>query len=267
MLPCVGTAQNKRRPMEYARFSICITPNPDSDLARLGRHWFGWDMDQGKELPLLQIEDLETSVLSLTGRLRRFGFHAPLTGAFRLARGHSPLSLHHTAQALSAHLDALEFPGLQLSADSGCLSIKPIGNTRDLTRMRHVIDRVFAEFRAPAPMEEKRLQRRRSELTSQQMQAVIDPRPPTEPVQAPLEYTLSGPLPKSEATDLRRRLLPILTPHLPRPYRVQSLTLCGEDAAGWFRVIQRYPLVGAIRARHAEKPTLSTASPDVPLWS
>ncbi|MEM8580764.1 MAG: DUF1045 domain-containing protein [Pseudomonadota bacterium] len=252
--------------MKYGRYSVCITPNPDSDLARLGRHWLGWDMDQGKERPLLKIEELETSVLSLSGRLRRFGFHAPLTSAFRLAGGHSPLSLHHTAQALSAHLDALEFPGLHLCADNGHLSLKPIGDTLELFRMGHVVDRVFAEFRDPAAKDDGRALRRRSELTTQQMQAVIDPRPPMRTPDTPVEFALSSPLPKSEVEDIRRRLLPVLTPHLPKPYRVQSLTLCGEDAAGWFHVIHRYPLVGAVRARRAQQPVLGTASPHVPLW-
>ncbi|MDJ0859094.1 MAG: DUF1045 domain-containing protein [Dinoroseobacter sp.] len=253
--------------MEYARFSICITPNPDSDLARLGRHWLGWDMDQGAELPLLRIEDLEFSVLSLSARLRRFGFHAPLTTPFRLADGHSPLSLHHTAQALSAHLDALEFPGLHLVADRARLSLRPIGDTSELLRLRHVVERVFDEFRAPAAGDPQRSERRRSELSSQQMQAVIDPRTPSRAPDAPFEYALSCTLLQDEADDLRRKLLPILTPTLPRPYRIQSLSLCGEDPNGWFRVIQRYPLVGAVRPRPADIPTLSTASPHVPLLS
>lgn len=253
--------------MTYARYSLCVTPAPDSDLARLGRHWMGWDMDQATELPFLKVEQLPVTVLSLTARLRRYGFHAPLMAPFRLAEGHSPLHLHHTAQALAAHLEALEFSGLSLSADARHLSLRPIGNIRGIERMRHVVAQVFGEFRAPVSPTAEPTTRRRSELSTAQMKAVIDRRAPPDTQAPEFEFALTERSAQQDASDLRRMLLPILTPNLPRPFYVQAITLCGEDMNGWFRVIQRYALVGSHALRSPEQPAAGAMPPTIPLWS
>ncbi|WP_425090781.1 DUF1045 domain-containing protein [Tropicimonas sp. S265A] len=251
--------------MKYARFSICITPDPDSDLARLGKHWLGWDIDQAVELPFLKVDNLKVSALSLTARVRRFGFHALLAPPFRLANGHSPLDLHHTAQALAAHLEALEFPGLYLSAEDDQLALRPMGDLAPLHRLQHIADQVFDEYRAPPPPDAAPQPRRRSELSAQQMQVVIGESLDPTKSERPFEFVLTEPRPRAEVTQLRQKLLPILSPNLPRPFHVQSITLCGEDQSGWFRVIQRYPLTGGLRTRAPDAPRLHTLVPQVPL--
>lgn len=253
--------------MKYARYSLCVTPAPDSDLARLGRHWLGWDMDQATELPSLKIEHLPVPVLALTEKIRRFGFHAPLTSPFRLANGHSPLALHHTSQALAAHLDALEFSGLYLSADAGHLSLRPVGDLSSIERLRYVVDQVFSEYRAPASRQDQSLGRRRSELSTEQMKAVIDQKPPPPEPNSQFEFVLTDKYSQTEANKLRQKLLPILTPNLPRPFRILSVSLCGEDTRGWFRVIQRYALAGASRVQTYGEQDAKPARPQVPHWS
>ena len=57
-------------------------------------------------------------------------------------------------------------------------------------------------------------------------------------------FTLSGKLPKAQATQLRAALAPVITPLIPRPFPVDTLSLCGEDAKGRFHLIHRETLSG-----------------------
>lgn len=254
--------------MKYTRFSICITPAPDSDLARLGKHWLGWDIDQGAELPFLKIENLPAPFHRLTARLRRYGFRAPLTAPFELAPGHSPLSLHHTAQALASHLETLEFPGLYLSSEDAHLSLRPLGDTDPLERLHHIAQEVFSGFHAPPASAPKASARRRPELSREQMQVLIDRSSrPAARNRAPFEFPLTDQRAQAETDQLRRRLLPILSPNLPRPFRVGALTLCGEGQSGWVRVIQRYAMTGGGRVHHVPSAQSRPEIAHVPLWS
>ena len=56
--------------------------------------------------------------------------------------------------------------------------------------------------------------------------------------------TLTGGLPPDVAAQVEATLAPHLAPLLPRPFVVDSLTLCGEDTAGQFHALHRFALTG-----------------------
>ena len=57
-------------------------------------------------------------------------------------------------------------------------------------------------------------------------------------------YTLSGKLPKAQATQLRAALDHVVIPLIPQPFPIDTLSLCGEDTAGRFHLVHRATLSG-----------------------
>lgn len=220
----------------YVSFALSCVPEPGSDLAVLGKHWFGWDVDSGTESALLNIEKLPRAPLALIGRHRRFGFQAPILAPFRLARGHSPLDLHHTVRAIADYFGPIKLPALRMARRRAGLCIVPLRGSPELRQVATTVRGVFDRFCAP-PARSAR---------STPPRAACDM-----PSEAPfeLQFQITDGLLPAEQARVFSILRPIIEPNLPRPFVIRSLTLLGEDQHGWFRKIQRYPLGGTSRVR------------------
>ena len=253
---------------DYRRYAIYYTPEPNGDLSRLGTHWLGWDADVGAPAQHLSIEDLGEDLAALTERPRRYGFHGTLKAPFRLHPDRSPLDLHHSVQRIAACSAPIVLPGLAISDRSGFLSLRPVGDTADLNDLS---DRLVSEldaFRAPATETEAAKWKNRR-LTDRQRAAVADWGYPFVFEDFCFHMTLTGPRPAKRLAQLQRILTPILEPNLPRPFEMNSVSLCGEAPNGFFRVIHRYgmaevedTLASVPRTESGEQ---ITAAPKLPL--
>lgn len=225
----------------YTRFALSCTPGPESDLAALGKHWLGWDLDIGSEAAFLKIDGLPRPPLALTAKIRRFGFQALLVAPFGLARGHSPLDLHHTAQAVAARFAPISMPGLRLASDADGLNLTPLGQPEILTRYADTVARVFDNFRADAPHGSTTSDRGMTAAQQRSFdQAGTAPRSPD----FSLRFRISDPMSEPDLIAVSRVLRPIMGPNLPRPFVLGGLSLVGENESGCFRLIQRYPFTG-----------------------
>lgn len=231
----------------YTRFAISCVPEPGSDLAVLGKHWLGWDVDTGTETALLKIDKLPRSPLALTGRVRRYGFQAPLIAPFRLARGHSPLDLHHSARALAENFSPIQVQALRMARRRTGLSLVPLDDTEELQRLATTVQGVFEEFSEP-------------NLQGQTKSPKVIPHPSAQDSPFELQFRITDAVPAAEMAAVFAILRPIMEPNLPRPFVIRSLSLLGEDPNGWFRLVQRYPLGGqasGMGARYGNAPRIT----------
>ena len=226
---------------DYRRYAIFFTPEPNSDLSRLGTHWLGWDSDIGAPAQHLSIEDLCDDLPSLTERPRRYGFHATLKAPFFLHPEHSPLDLHHAAQRIAAASTPVRLHGLALSDLGGFLALRPVGNTADLDELAERVVRELDVFRAP-PTDAETAKWKNRRLSDRQRDAVEEWGYPFVFEDFAFHMTMSGPRPAAQLEKLMRFLAPILEPNLPRPFEMRTLSLCGEAPDGFFRVIHRYAM-------------------------
>ena len=54
--------------------------------------------------------------------------------------------------------------------------------------------------------------------------------------------TLTSKLAKAEVTVVQTALAPVVAPLLPVPFKIDGISLVGEDEAGWFHLIERFPI-------------------------
>lgn len=229
----------------YSRFALSYTPDPETDLAVLGKHWLGWDLERGQNVPLLKIDRLTLPLSKIAARRRRYGCQALLVAPFRLAAGHSPLDLHHRARAIAEHCTEVTLAGLRLDPQSGAIALLPRDESPALERFCTTVTRSFKDLQVPA-------------TGPAHAEA---PRPDTPPA---FQFQLSDTLPRAELIALAAAMRPIIEPNLPRPFHLRSLSLVGEDATGWFRLIQRYPLRASGTALISDAP-IRAERPRMPL--
>ena len=252
----------------YRRYAIYYTPEPNSDLARLGTHWMGWDADVGAPAQHLSIEDLGEDLATLTERPRRYGFHGTLKAPFFLHQDRSPLDLHHAVQRIAAQGSPIVLPGLAISDSGGFLALRPVGDTSRLNDLANHLVRNLDGYRAPLTETETAKWRNRR-LTDRQRKFAGDWGYPFVFEEFRFHMTLTGPRPADRLARLQRILTPILEPNLPRPFEMKSISLCGEAPNGFFRVIHRYGMAEVEDTLAAVPRTESgeqiTAAPKLPL--
>ncbi len=225
----------------YSRYALYFTL-PDGPLARFGAGWLGWDVATGKaaehpEIPGLAIPDL-------TARPSKYGFHATLKPPFVLAEGLSAADLEAKLAAYVAHTPAVEAQALRLTRLGGFLALTPAGKASELTTLAAKLVRAFDNFRAPPGSEE--LARRRATGLSEEQEANLQRWGyPYVMEEFRFHITLTRKLTDAEAEATEKALAPHITPLLPKPFRLEAITLAGERADGFFEEITRIPLAPA----------------------
>lgn len=227
--------------MEFHRYAIYHTPR--GALARFGAGWLGWDVQTGQPTTPPDIGGLPAPWDEITGTPRKYGFHATVKPPFRLAEGWTETDL---LTAFTTHCDLaapVTLDGLELAQLGRFLALVPTGDTGHLNRLAADTVRTLDPFRA-ALTDADIARRRASGLTPEQDALLLQWGYPYVMDQFRCHYTLSGKLPKAQATRLRDILDQHVTPLIPRPFILDSLSLCGEDAAGRFHLFHRATLSG-----------------------
>lgn len=221
--------------MQFRRHAIYHLPA--GPLADFGATWLGWDARTGCR---------PTGGAPQGGALadmpRRYGFHATLKAPFRLAPGHDAAALALALRLLCDHLTGFALP-LELRHDHGFVALRPRHQPPELLALEAALVTRLDDFRALLTAGER--ERRNPDALPDQARAHLDhwgyPY-----VLDLFQYhlTLSGPLPPAQATALRDRLSAPLAVLLAQPLPVAAIALMGEDEAGFFHMIEEFPLRG-----------------------
>ncbi len=221
----------------FERYAIYVTPQ--GEFAARGAAWLGWDVQAGCAVDHPQIEGLD--VASLTQAPRKYGLHGTIKPPFFLADGMSVDALQQAVAAVAADLPPLHLDGLEVRALAGFVALTPVGDQTALARMAALVVTQLDEFRAP-PCAQELARRRKLPLSAAQEQHLEKWGYPYVMDQFRFHITLTGKV--TDAARLRAPVAAHFDPVLPRPFDVTSLTLVGQDSAGMFHEIHRYPLSG-----------------------
>lgn len=223
----------------FERYAVYYTPQ--GALAKFGARWLGWDMERAALRDHPEVAGLD--VAGLTGTPRKYGLHATVKPPFRLAAGGTVEALERRLADLCADLPPVTLDGLELSAIGRFLALTPVGDTAALSALAGRAVRDLDRFRAP-PSDEELARRRRADLTPAQERNLRDWGYPYVMDAFRFHITLTGKLDEDMMARTRAALAPRLAPILPRPFRLDSLTLAGQRPDGMFVALHRYALTG-----------------------
>lgn len=222
----------------FNRFAVYYTPPEDSELARAGAAWLGWDCARGKAVPH---PELGLDLARLTQTPRKYGLHGTLKPPMRL----------NVAQ--DEFLDAVETLSQTLApVDLGKLRLRPIGSFLAIVpevqpsaldmlaaKVLHDID-PFRKALTPAEIH----RRRAAGLSARQDALLLEWGYPYVLEEFRFHLTLTGRLDASRMQDAFRSADAWFGPSLTTRYTLADLVVCGEDDMGRFHQVRRFALTG-----------------------
>lgn len=224
----------------FQRYAVYYTPNP-GPLAAFGAAWLGWDLAGGAQVAHPVVANID--VAGLTETPRKYGFHGTLKPPFRLHDGTNLTDLQTTLDHLTATRPKATCTGLQLAELGEFLALVPAGETAAIDDLAAELVQQLDHFRAPAS-EAELTRRRQNGLTQAQEANLQNWGYPYVMDEFRFHMTLTGCLPPEDLTRVMAKIDPMIRPILPHPFRIDSVTLAGEDRAGLFHEIHRYTLSG-----------------------
>jgi len=230
----------------FERYALFYTPT--DALADFGAAWLGWDAARGRHVAHPGISGLDLA--RVTAVPRKYGFHATLKAPFRLAAGADANALQHAAADFARSHAAFGIGAMALRHDNRFVALRPGADPAHLRDFAAAAVIAFDRFRAP-PSDADIARRRKSRLTARQDRQMLDWGYPFIFDDLDFHLTLSGPLPRDTAALVIAALQARLTPLVPDPFRIDAITLMGQDGAGMFHQIHRYPLPVQSRAMMA----------------
>jgi putative phosphonate metabolism protein len=225
---------------QMKRYAIYYAPETGA-FAAAAASWLGWNLQsgQGVDQPIVQ---LPHPLAEVTAEPRKYGFHGTLKPPFRLAQDVRAADLAEATARLAASLKAIEFSGLQMVDLGGFLALMPQGDTNALQHLAAEVVRRLDLYRAA--LTDAEIARRKPErLTARQRDLLTAYGYPYVMEEFRFHLTLSGPLAGSEREIVTQAAAAHFSSVLPQPFCLRDLCLCGEDAAGHFHLLQRYPLM------------------------
>ena len=225
--------------MKFDRYAIYYTPQ--GALAEAGAAWLGWDLARGRAVAHPEVAGLD--VAALTETPRKYGLHATVKPPFVLAEGTSADGLLAKFKTLCTRLAPVTLDGLALTQLGRFLALTPEGDTAALNAIAAEVVRGLDTFRAP-PTEADLARRRQANLTPEQEANLSQWGYPYVMEAFRFHITLTGKLPKGDLPQVTAALAPYITPHLPQPFVLDSLTLVGQAPDGMFHEVHRAALSG-----------------------
>ena len=227
--------------MKPARYAVYYSPEPTEAWADLCTRWLGWDIATGERVDHPTVAGIADPISALTAVPRRYGFHATIKPPFRLLPGKKPEALERAVRDLASDLSPVTLQGLTVTRLGRFLALTPQGDTSDLDALAAKVVRHIDGFRAP-PTEQEMEKRRAAKLTPSQSDNLNRWGYPYVMADFRFHMTLTGRLPKDDLGMVHDAVSNWLGPTLPKPFTIGHLSLVGEDADGFFHLLERYPL-------------------------
>jgi putative phosphonate metabolism protein len=227
----------------YRRHAIYWLPETGGDLARRGAAWLGWDIDAGQGAAHPDLPGLPRPAADLLGPAPRYGFHATLKPPFRLADGRDVAGLCAAAAELAAGLAPFAVAALSVRGLGPFLALQPAVPCPALSDLAARCVAALDPFRA-APGEAELARRRATGLSASQEANLTRWGYPYVMEDFRFHLTLTGPLPETDRATARAALAAFFAPALAHPVAVRDIAVVGEDAAGRFHTLRRFPLRG-----------------------
>jgi putative phosphonate metabolism protein len=224
---------------QMKRYAIYYAPRAGA-FATAAAAWLGWDLQTGRKVvqPALT---LPRPLADLTAEPRKYGFHGTLKAPFRLGLGVELADLQHGIKTLASQLAPVEMSGLTLHNLHGFLALVPQGDPADLLDLGAEVVRFLDPYRA-ALSDAEYARRRPEALTERQRELLGAYGYPFVMEEFQFHLTLSGPVTEPEVEAMQPAALAHFAGLIPQPFAVEDLCLCGEDHAGRFHLLNRYPL-------------------------
>lgn len=224
---------------KFKRFAVYYAPRP-GDLAERTAAWLGWDAATGRATAH---PDLPVPLADVTRDPRKYGFHGTIRAPFRPAPGLTGQDIAGAVGDLAARLAPAASPGLALVSLHGFLALVPEGDDGAVRALGAAVVQGTDPLRAP--LTEAEIARRNPARLSPRQRALLDRWGyPFVMEEFQFHLTLSDRLEGAQATAVAAQARDWLAPALPRPFVIEDLCLFGEDEAGRFHLIHRYPLTG-----------------------
>jgi putative phosphonate metabolism protein len=226
--------------MPFVRYALYFTP-PAGAFANRGAAWLGWDSATGQPASPPALPNLPAPLHEITDTPRRYGLHATLAPPFRLAEGRTGAALQDAITRFCQAHAPVTLDGLEIAAMGRFLALVPTGSTPALDALAADAVRAVDTFRAP--LDAAALARRRTAaLTPDQDANLVRWGYPYVMSAFRFHITLTGKRPRSELPAIRQVIARHLMPAVPRPVRIDAVSLMGEDAQGRFHLIRRQRL-------------------------
>ncbi|NVO25290.1 DUF1045 domain-containing protein [Donghicola sp. B5-SW-15] len=223
------------------RYAIYYVP-PHGAFWQAGSAWLGWDAASGQ--PALHPDLAGVDLAGLTATPRKYGFHGTLKAPFRLAEGRTESDLTDAVAQLARSIPAFDLEALVVSSIGGrFLALRPEG---DVTALRGLCDRLVVALEPfRAPLTEAEYARRKPEALTAHQRALLDQYGyPYVMDEFRFHITLSGDLEAEPLAQARIIAEAYFAPHLPRPFAMDTIALCGEAEDGRFHILSRHTLTG-----------------------
>ena len=225
---------------KFKRYAVYFAPRP-GPFAEVANAWLGWDPLLGHPIAQPAMQGLPRGVAELTADPTKYGFHGTIRAPFRPGDGVTVDQIRATVADIAAAHAPVVCDGLQVENLHGFLALMPMGDLTALRALAANVVRATNPLRAPLTPAEV-AKRRPESLTPRQRDLLADWGYPFVMEEFYFHLTLTGRLDKAEAETIQPILAAHFAPHLPRPFVVQDLCLYGEDDAGRFHLLHRYPL-------------------------
>lgn len=211
----------------------------DGELARRGASWLGHDLATGAGCahPSLPGVDLDAACR----RPRLYGFHATIKAPFRLALGMEVAALQSAFAEFCKTRKVAEADGLQLTQIGRFLALTLQGDQAPVKALAADVVRTFDSFRAPLTAQEI-AGRNPARLNEAQRSHLMRWGYPHVMEAFQFHATLTGPLKDTIRPSVAAAAEAYFSTHLPRPFRIDALSLVGQNAAGTFKEISTLPL-------------------------
>lgn len=227
---------------DIRRWAVYVAPRMASALARFGADWLGWDAQAGLMRDGLALPGLPRPRPALVEAARRYGLHATLKAPFPLAPDRVPTELDAAIAAVAGDFAPFPLP-LALASLGGFLALVPAGPSPEIDALAAACVTRLDSFRAALQPAERA--RRRPDALSAEQRALLEQWGyPFVLGEYRFHMTLTGPLPDDERAAAAAALAPLLDPILAAPLMVADICLFGEDGAGRFHLLKRFPLTG-----------------------
>ncbi|KEJ87898.1 DUF1045 domain-containing protein [Sulfitobacter donghicola] len=223
----------------FERYAIFFTPT--GALADFGARWLGWDSAAGCAVPMPAFEGLDVAAITKTPR--KYGLHGTLKAPFHLDASTSADALHRAAVDFAAVHAPFGIGEMELRHENGFVALRPQGDLVPLRDFATAIVKAFDPFSAPLSAADI-ARRRKSRLTPRQDQQMLVWGYPFIFEDFHFHLTLSGRLPEATANQVIAALTPEMSRSAETPFRIDAITVMGQDGDGMFHQLHRYALSG-----------------------